>query len=330
MYEKVHSNPDVYKIFVPLPDNPLQNLNCFIIKAGSRNLMIDTGFNRPECEAAIKEGLRELGVDLKDTDLYLTHLHSDHVGLAATIMPETSTVYMGRVDYDYLMTSVEGTHWQDTEKAFYTHGFPMDKIIELRTKNPAIAYQVAGPFDAVKLEDGDKFTVGDCEFKCIFVPGHTPGNTCLYYEKANLMFLGDHVLFDITPNITAWYGVRDSLSNYIESLKKIREYKMDTALPAHRNTKGMNVYDRIDQLLVHHQDRLNDTKNAVARVPGSTAYEIAGYMKWQMRGKNWDEFPVSQRWFAVGETVAHLDYLMARGMVKCDTDSKGIHRYTLI
>ena len=58
MYEKVYSNPDVYKIFVPLPDNPLQNLNCFVVKCGKENLIIDTGFNRPECEQAIMEGLK--------------------------------------------------------------------------------------------------------------------------------------------------------------------------------------------------------------------------------------------------------------------------------
>ena len=330
MYEKLYSNPDVYRIFVPLPDNPLQNLNCYVIKAGERNLIIDTGFNRPECIEAITTGLKDLEIDINKTDLYLTHLHSDHVGLAATIMPKTSTIYMGRVDYDYLMTSVEGSHWEDMEQAFIQHGFPYDKVIELRTKNPARAFQVAGKFEAVKLDDGDTFKIGDYEFKCIYVPGHTPGNTCLYYEKEALMFLGDHVLFDITPNITSWHGVKDSLSDYIESLNKIKTYKMDTALPAHRNTKGINVYDRIEQLLEHHQARLKDTEKVVTMIPNSTAYEIAAYMKWQMRGRNWEEFPVSQRWFAVGETIAHLDYLMSKGKVECNIDENGIHRYSMI
>lgn len=35
-----------------------------------------------------------------------------------------------------------------------------------------------------------------------------------------------------------------------------------------------------------------------------------------MRGKTWEEFPLSQRWFAVGETIAHLEYLMERGLAK--------------
>ncbi len=330
MIEKIYSNPDIYKLFIPLPDNPLQNLNCFVLKSDKGNLIIDTGFNRPECEEALKSGLKELEIDINNTVLYLTHMHSDHVGLAATIMPNSSKIYMGRIDYDYLMTSVTGNHWDDTDDFFRMHGFPEDKLIELRTKNPARAFQVAGAFDAIRLEDGDKFKVGDYEFTCIFVPGHTPGNTCLYYEKENLMFLGDHVLFDITPNITAWYGVKNSLNNYIESLKKIRTFNIVTALPAHRNTKGINVYERIDQLLVHHEERLKDTENIVKMIPNSTAYEIAAYMKWQMRGKNWDEFPISQRWFAVGETIAHLDYLMAKGIIKCDIGSEGVHRYTLI
>jgi len=330
VFEKIYTNPDIYKLFVPLPDNPLQNLNCFVVKSDKGNLIIDTGFNRPECEEALRTGLKELEIDINDTVLYLTHLHSDHVGLAATIMPKNSKIYMGRVDYEYLMTSIKGNHWEDTDDFFRMHGFPEDKLIELHTKNPARAFQVAGTFDAVKLEDGEKFRVGDYEFTCIYVPGHTPGNTCLYYEKENLMFLGDHVLFDITPNITAWYGVKDSLNNYIESLKRIKEYKIVTALPAHRNTKGINVYERIEQLLKHHEERLKDTEKIVKMIPNSTAYEIAAYMKWQMRGKNWDEFPISQRWFAVGETIAHLDYLMAKGIIKCDISNEGVHRYTLI
>ena len=63
--------------------------------------------------------------------------------------------------YKYLMTSVTGSHWDDTDKVFLSHGFPEDKIIELHTKNPARAFQVAGPFEAVKLEDGDKILVGE-------------------------------------------------------------------------------------------------------------------------------------------------------------------------
>ena len=330
MVEQVYSNPDIFKIFVPLPDNPLQNLNSYFIKAGDKGLLIDTGFNRSECEKALREGIEELGLKMENVDLYLTHLHSDHVGLAATLMPKTSKIYMGRVDYEYLLSSITGDHWEKMDEMFFANGFPEEKILELHTKNPARIFGVSGTFDAVTLEDGDKFKIGDIEFTCIVVPGHTPGNTCLYIEKEKLMFLGDHVLFDITPNITAWNGVKDSLGQYIESLGKIEKYEMNTWFPAHRNSRNTDVYERIAALKVHHKDRLQNTVDVVGENPDSSAYEIAAYMKWQMRGRNWEEFPVSQRWFAVGETVAHLNYLEARDLVTSYVDEKGVNRYKLV
>ena len=40
---------NIYKQVVPLPNNPLREINVYFI-LGEKNLMIDTGFNRPECE----------------------------------------------------------------------------------------------------------------------------------------------------------------------------------------------------------------------------------------------------------------------------------------
>ena len=64
-----------------------------------------------------------------------------------------------------------------------------------------------------------------------------------------------------------------------------------------------------------------DEKTMVNDILGSvkadlTAYQTASFMKWSMRGKCWEDFPITQRWFAVGETMAHLDYLMAIHVVE--------------
>ena len=29
MTEQIYNNPDIFKIYIPLPDNPLKNLNCY-------------------------------------------------------------------------------------------------------------------------------------------------------------------------------------------------------------------------------------------------------------------------------------------------------------
>ena len=128
------------------------------------------------------------------------------------------------------------------------------------------------------------------------------------------MFLGDHVLFDITPNITAWPRMPDALGSYLRSLEKIRAYDVKLALPGHR--RGGDMHLRIDQLLEHHKRRLEEAFSAVKNHPGQPAYFLAGKMTWKIRASSWDTFPVAQKWFAVGECMSHLDHLMVQGRIR--------------
>ncbi|HJE92968.1 MAG TPA: MBL fold metallo-hydrolase, partial [Anaerotignum lactatifermentans] len=103
MLTKIYENPAVYRVDVPLPDNPLKNLNCYVIQDSGETLIIDTGFNRKECLDALLEGLAELDADWEKTNLFLTHLHADHTGLAPTLMKDKpGKMYMSRVDYAVL------------------------------------------------------------------------------------------------------------------------------------------------------------------------------------------------------------------------------------
>ena len=73
MIQKVYTNPDIYRIQVELPDNPLQYLNSYVIKGETRNLVIDTGFNQPACRESLCAGLNALDIDLQQTDLFLIY-----------------------------------------------------------------------------------------------------------------------------------------------------------------------------------------------------------------------------------------------------------------
>ena len=62
-------------------------------------------------------------------------------------------------------------------------------------------------------------------------------------------------------------------------------------------------------------------------LPGLTAYDITGRMTWDIRARSWAEFPLNQKWFAVGAALAHLELLMGEGRV-CRTDrGDGIFGY---
>lgn len=150
---------------------------------------------------------------------------------------------------------------------------------------------------------------------------HIVSPTCLYLKQEKLFFSGDHVLFDITPNISVWYQVPNSLADYLDSLQKVRKLSVTQTFPAHREWIG-DLYQRVDQITSHHQARLTEILTAVADYPDSTAYDTAGRITWSARGRAWIDFPPNQRWFAVGETLAHLKWLLDHGYVAKKEDGR--------
>ena len=76
---------------------------------------------------------------------------------------------------------------------------------------------------------------------------------------------------------------------------------------------------RTEELKRHHAQRLSGALDAVRRTPGLNAYEIAARMSWSIRCRSWADFPLTQKFFAVGEALAHLDYLESRGRIRRET-----------
>ena len=124
--EQVADN--IYAFPIVLPNNPLKWLNCYVVSSGGRNLLIDTGFNRPECREALLGGMRQLGLTADNTDIFLTHLHSDHTGNAAYLAGEGFSVMMGRTDHRVItMPQFLAEEIQDYIKMLYGIG-PDDRM----------------------------------------------------------------------------------------------------------------------------------------------------------------------------------------------------------
>jgi len=295
-----------------------------------RNLIIDTGFNMPECLDAMRSGINELGLDMAKTDIISTHLHHDHNGSVPQIISETSKVYMGRIDREIfieLMTDAD-THWSNAEAKYEREGYPTAELARTRLENPARKYKPSRLFDIVPLNDGDTISCGDLHWEVIITPGHTPGHMCLYEQNHKILIAGDHVLFDITPNITCWEELDDSLGSYFESLKKISALDVDIALTGHRSNDGL-FKERIQELLEHHAKRLEDIIAIVQKNPNISGYDIAAKMIWSIRATSWEDFPPGQRWFAVGEAIAHIEHLVLLGKLRRH-EVDNINTYTYV
>lgn len=302
--------PGIFRIEIPLPRNPLRMLNAYLVKRGSgRHLLIDTGFNQPECLAAMSAALDGLGVVRKDLDFFITHLHADHSGLVADLCEGGARIYASEKDGDSINKTTRGpAYWTDFLRTMIPHGFSEAQVEELRSTHPAIRYCPSRELEFTVAAPGDILEYGGYRLHVLDGRGHTPGLLVLYEPENRILFSNDLILGDITPNVARWPGVADSLGDFLNSLAAMEKMEISLTLPAHRSI----VHDaraRIRELYAHHERRLDEVRR-ILRAGPQQGYAVASQMTWDMRGV-WEDFPVPQKWFACGEALAHLDRLVA-------------------
>ncbi len=296
--------PGLFRIRVPLPDSPLQSLNSYVMPGNPRNLIVDTGFNRPECLEAMQQGIRHLSINLDRTDFFITHLHADHYGLVGRLATPTSRIYFSRPEAE-IVESWEG--FEPMIRYAAINGFPESELRDALNRHPGNRYGSDWMPPLSRLSDGDMVCAGDFQWQCVETPGHTLGHTCLWESRQKLLISGDHILGDITPNIQCWSDVENPLKDYLASLEKTSRLDVELVLPGHRR-RIPDIQSRIRELRNHHKNRLEEILNILRKQPMS-AYEVASRMHWDIRCDRWEDFPVPQKWFATGEAISHLRYL---------------------
>ncbi len=323
---------EIKQLNVPLPNNPLRAINCYLVMPSSedkngRALLIDTGFKHPETQKALMEQIQSHGVTLDQLDVLATHLHSDHSGLMAELCTGGNLAYAGHIDGLLINQMTTEAYWQHFQTLYTLLDLDQDQITYL--EHPGYLFCPKKPLDFILLKDGDLLHYGEFTFEVLEVPGHTPGQIVLLERSQRLLIAGDHILNEITPNISFWgFEHGDALGHYKESLLKIRALDLEWALPSHR-TRIHPVNQRIDELLLHHEERLAEVLAILEKHPEAiTARTVASFMDWSVRQKDFNQFPSPQKWFATSEAMAHLHHLSEKGLVKM-TSVNGILYFEL-
>lgn len=310
--------PGIHQIKVPIPDNPLGNLNCYLVEGKEGWVMIDTGWYTPETLDSLKRGLKDLGLSFSDiATIVITHTHPDHFGLAGRIKqlsPDTKLI-MHRLEADLIESRYIKFSDLIQQVGFFLqcHGVSSHIIPDLdRSSMPALEY-VRITYPDKTLYGGEIIDTGKYKLEVIWTPGHSIGHICLYEPRNELLFSGDHILPHITSAISLHVQSGDDpLGDYLNALNKIENMPVKKILPAHEDI-FTDFQGRINEIEKHHQDRGNEIQLTISNKQLS-ACEISSQIAWNI--SNWDDLSPLHKRLAVMETVAHLEYLRWKGKVQ--------------
>jgi len=302
--------PRVHTITIPLPFK-LKAVNLYLLEDHTGHILIDAGVNTPDALDALEGELDALGVPWKSIHtLFITHYHSDHCGLAATIREKSgAAIYMAKQDFDLLDAFQQRPEMITGPEEFYVeHGMPRKIVRRLEAATASLMDLIIPFLPDCFYRHGEEIVREPYSFQPIHTPGHTVGHTSIFERRSGLLFSGDHVLETITSNIAAHPAnpLPDPLRSYLASLEKLLSLNVSLTLPAH----GRAIEDlpwRIHSILAHHEERKQRVLDALASGPAS-AYAVSSIIF----GSDLD---LMDQWLAFFETLAHLVNLEHAGRV---------------
>ena len=310
--------PGLWSIPVPIPNNPLRYVLVYAFELdGGGVALVDAGWNTDDAFRALSDGLAAAGGSMTDVRaVMVTHIHPDHYGLAGRVR-EASGAWIGLHPADAVMVEAR---YGDTDElvASMTHllidsGVPEDKLPDLALASIMVKSMVTMAVPDIFFEDGKDIQLPGWSLRTIWTPGHSPGHVCFFSEKHKLLISGDHVLPRITPNISVHsQQAINPLGDYLESLLKVQNLGTEEVLPAHEY-RFSDLQSRLEALLAHHADRLEEIEHVIGEHPGSTAWDITLQLHWS---RPWDQIEPFMQRQANGETLAHCVLLELHDRVR--------------
>lgn len=294
----------------PLPF-ALDHVNLWALDDDGGWTIVDTGFADAVSEALWLELLDGPLRAQPIKRLIVTHYHPDHMGLAGWLQARTGApLWMPEPEWlmARLLHADAGPEALRTALSFYAKaGLDPSKLQALEADGNVYARRVSPPPKTfLPLREGDALEIGGRRFEVLLGEGHAPAQACLYAPEDGLLLAADQILPRISPNIPVWPQTPDAdpLGRFAKSLDKLRTLPAETrVLPSH-DWPFEDLHGRIDGLKAFHDRRLVETLEAARS--GATAAAVLRRL-----------FPkvadIHQVRFALGETLSHLNRLVATG-----------------
>jgi glyoxylase-like metal-dependent hydrolase (beta-lactamase superfamily II) len=257
-----------------------------------------------------------------------THCHPDHVGNAAWLAERFGApVAMTHAEFltaHAIRDEHSGHSRAATIDLFRRHGMDSDALAALVARGNGyrrLVPELPGGFD--RLLDGDVRSAGETGWRVVEGHGHSPEHASLYSAERGVLIAGDMLLPRISTNVSVVAVERDGdpLTRFLDSLRAFEALPADTlVLPSH-GLPFRGIPLRVAQLRAHHEARLGEREDAVRAADARSSAAALGPVLFRR------ELDLQQRYFAMGEAIAHLNFLWHAARLERRVAADGTTRF---
>ena len=314
----------VYWLRMPLPF-ALNHINLWLVREEKGWTAVDCGIALPDTRAHWDTIFTSLLGSTALTRVLVTHFHPDHFGNAGWLTQRfAAPLWMTETEFltaHAQYQTLPGFGSDATAELFSEHGLDAQRVRDIAGRGNSYRKIVAEPPSRfVRMLDGDQIHMGGNTWRVIVGYGHAPEHAALYCEALGVLISGDMLLPKISTNISVWPNKPESdpLDLFLRSIDRFTELPIDTlVLPSH-GLPFRGAHQRVKMLHEHHTDRLAEVIEACSR-PQSAADLLSVLFRRML--------DTHQTFFAMGESIAHLNYLWLKGRLSRTRNSDGVYRF---
>jgi glyoxylase-like metal-dependent hydrolase (beta-lactamase superfamily II) len=297
----------LWRLRLPLPWPGVPHVNAWAISAGSGVVLVDTGLGHPGALAQLELALREAGLRLEHVRLLVcTHAHSDHYGLAGSIVDAAGCELWMHPNHAHMTK-----HLDDPERM-------LERRIEVARQSGVPdsvitqAYEArrGQPMGVDRFVEPDRDLVPGTEvetdlgrWQVYETPGHAPSHVCLHQPDRKLLVSGDHLLGRISLYYDYGY-TPDPAGEYLESLDLIDRLDTDLCIPGHARP-FREVSKKIEATRGTVLERIERVRGCLDGVPKSPFQIVPEFLG------DPDPGPMMLNW-GLNEVLIYLNHLEKR------------------
>jgi glyoxylase-like metal-dependent hydrolase (beta-lactamase superfamily II) len=324
--QAVEVAPGVLWLRMRLPMLALNHINVWALQDGEGWTLVDTGMQLPDTAADWQNALAGTLAGRPVLRVICTHMHPDHIGMAGWLTRQYDCrLWMTRLEYVTCRMLVADTGRDappDGVRFYRAAGWDEDALEHYRARFGGFGKAVhALPDSYRRVVDGEEVSIGGRTWRAVVGRGHSPEHLCLHCPQLKVMISGDQVLPRISSNVSVFPTEPDAnpLTEWLESLAAIRSRVPDDVLvlPSH-NEPFRGLHARLEALLEGHEQRLIRVHAVLS--PPQRAVDTFRVLFRRRIG-------VDMLSMATGESIAHLNCLIGRGLAVREVDPEGVAWY---